>query len=266
MDTSNLKLFLISAAEKVGGWITSSPSAREVNYDVMRNALWGVINADNIREKIGSDFWVPSTYIIYVPEERWRHWDDQRRSKHQLKLKEDLDAEIKRRDYKRESQNLNVIIKSDKKLGRNSCYVRTSLSAYRNDATEGRVMARFHILNGLGSKPVPMQDERVVIGRETTDEDDAPDIGFDCPSRVSRRHATVIFEDGHFFIEDGAINKEGDHKPSRHGTEVNGEKLPAGEKRALKDNDMISLADRSGAEGLNLTFHIELIGADDLAG
>ncbi|MEM7676393.1 MAG: FHA domain-containing protein [Myxococcota bacterium] len=55
---------------------------------------------------------------------------------------------------------------------------------------------------------------------------------------VSRRHARIFFEVGDYFLEDLA---------STHGTEHNGRKVPAGEKRLLRDGDTIKI----------MSFHIQ---------
>ena len=55
---------------------------------------------------------------------------------------------------------------------------------------------------------------------------------------VSRRHARIFFEMGDYFLEDLG---------STHGTEHNGRKVPRGEKRLLRDGDLIKV----------MSFHIK---------
>ena len=69
---------------------------------------------------------------------------------------------------------------------------------------------------------------------------------------VSRAHFTITQEGGAFYIKDGGPdpNNPNGWKPSVNRTILNGTALDAGEKRKLKDNDVIDVA----SLGLNMTF------------
>ena len=53
-------------------------------------------------------------------------------------------------------------------------------------------------------------------------------------SLLSRQHLLINYDNGHYYIED---------RDSANGTKVNGEEIRGSGKRALKDGDVIDLAD-----------------------
>ena len=81
-----------------------------------------------------------------------------------------------------------------------------------------------------GSKPVPQEvrldDDEIVIGRDKTCQ-----VALSEQS-VSRNHARITREGSLYFIEDMG---------SAFGTRVNGQQLPKGEKRLLRNGDLIAV-------------------------
>ena len=76
------------------------------------------------------------------------------------------------------------------------------------------------------------QQATISLGRDPANDIQVP------LTTVSRRHARIFFEMGDYFLEDLG---------STHGTEHNGRKVPAGEKRLLRDGDQIKV----------MSFHIK---------
>ncbi len=76
------------------------------------------------------------------------------------------------------------------------------------------------------------QQSVISLGRDPTNDIQIP------LTTVSRRHARIFFEMGDYFLEDLG---------STHGTEHNGRKVPPGEKRLLRDGDLIKV----------MSFHIK---------
>jgi len=59
---------------------------------------------------------------------------------------------------------------------------------------------------------------------------------------ISKRHFTISTENGRFFIQDGC-EEGGSWKNSTNGTKLNGEPIRSAERKELKDNDKIQVAD-----------------------
>ncbi|MCB9653069.1 MAG: FHA domain-containing protein [Deltaproteobacteria bacterium] len=77
------------------------------------------------------------------------------------------------------------------------------------------------------------QQDVISMGRDPTNDIQIP------LTTVSRRHSRIFFEQGDYFLEDLG---------STHGTQHNGRRLHAGERRLLRDNDQIDVM------SFNITF------------
>jgi len=81
-----------------------------------------------------------------------------------------------------------------------------------------------------GGERLELKKEVRILGRASSDH--LPTFTF--PSHfISRMHAEIVFKEGSFFLTD---------RESKHGTEVNDERLPPGDPWKLKNQDRISLA------------------------
>ena len=78
---------------------------------------------------------------------------------------------------------------------------------------------------------LPLVGGKVWLGRIS--QEYQPDFSFRSPY-VSRRHATIEYKDGAYFLTD--------LPGSRHGTWINGEQLAPGVPREIRDRDRIGLA------------------------
>ena len=79
---------------------------------------------------------------------------------------------------------------------------------------------------GEGPQELLLAEDSIVIGR------DKPCAVVLADAVISRRHATIVREGALYFLED--LN-------SSYGTRVNGATLPAGEKRLLRNGDLIAV-------------------------